>query len=261
MGDATGAPVSDAYARWQALATSSTTASMLDVVRNVAAATSPWPILVRALAVTPVYLRVGDGGRAETSRADGESYVHAYSTPVRLTAGVGADVEELTIREAFVADLVHRVEGPLGVRIDPGLASEQVVPPAMVREVLAVADGLPVPAALTAAEGEELRVEAGPESMTDLDRRVRVAVLEHGDGAVVRRAVATLVGIGGRTWPVYSVLGGGPDPIVLSTAVQRAAGVPLVLLVDGRPAGLAEVLHLDAHAVDLAVLDAAASAG
>ncbi len=241
----------DPWARWQQLATSSESASLLDVVRNIAEATSPWPLLVRALAVTPVYLRVAEDGRVETSRGDGVDYLHAYSTPVRLTAGLGADVEELTIREAFVADLVDQAAGPLGIRLDPGLASEQVVPPAMAREVLSVAAGLPVPAALTPAEGEELRVEAGPSDVTDLDRRVCAAVLEHDPDAAIVRAAATLVGLGGRVWPVYSVSSTLQTQIALSDTVQRAAAVPLVLIVDGHPAGLASLLELETHGLDL----------
>lgn len=242
---------SDAYARWQEAATSSDSASILDIVRRIAADTSPWPILVRALAVTPVYLRVDEEGRTETSRADDEEYVHVYSSPLRLTAGLGADVEELTFRETFVADLVDQAGGRLGIRIDPGLATEQVVPPAMALEVLSVAAGLPVRAALTAGAGEELRIERGPDGVTDLDRRVQQAVRDANPGATIRRAAATLAGIGGRIWPVYSVTSTVQDPMVLSDAVQRAAQVPLVLLVDGRPPGLAELLDLDAHGVDL----------
>ena len=241
----------DAHARWQELAASSTSASVLDVVRRVAVATSPWPILVRALVVTPVYLRLGDGGRVETSRSDGDDYLHAYSTPVRLTAGLGADVEEITIREAFVADLVVESPGLLGVRIDPGLDTEQAVPPPMAQEVVAVAAGLPVPAALTPAEGEELRVEAGPAGVTDLDRRVLTAVREADPDARVRRAAATLLGIGGRLWPVYAVTGAAGDAPTLADRVQRAARVPVVLLVDGRPPALTDLLDVDARGVDL----------
>jgi hypothetical protein len=238
---------SDAHARWQQAATSSDSASVLDVVRTIAQDTSPWPILVRALAVTPVYLRVAEEGRVETSRADDEEYVHAYSSPLRLTAGLGADVAELTIQEAFVADLVDRAGGRLGVRIDPGLASEQVVPPAMALEVLSVAAGLPVPAALTPGEGEELRVERGPEGRTDLDDRVRTAVLGANPAARITRAAATLLGIGGRTWPVYSVTSIVQTPMVLSDTVQRAAGVPIVLIVDGRPEQLAQRVAVATH--------------
>ena len=238
---------SDAYARWQALATSSGTASVLDMVRTIGAATSPWPILVRALAATPVYLRLAEDGRAETSRADDGEYVHAWSTPMRLTAGLGSDVAELTIREVFVADLVAQAGGRLGVRIDPGLATEQVVPPGMAEEVLFVAAGLPVRAALTPGEGEELRVEQGPDEMTDLDRRVREIVVAANPAAAITRAAATLVGIGGRPWPVYLVTGTVQDPMVLSDAVQRAAGVPLVLLLEGHPAQLAQLLDVATH--------------
>jgi len=242
---------SEAHARCQRAATSSDTASVLDVVRTIADDTSPWPILVRALAVTPVYLRVAEEGRVETSRADDEEYVHVYSSPLRLTAGLAADVEELTIQEAFVADLVQRAGGRLGVRIDPGLASEQVVPPAMALEVLSVAAGLPVRAALTAGEGEELRIEKGPDEVTDLDRRVRKVVVDANPAAMITRAAATLVGIGGRTWPVYSVSSIVQDPMALSDAVQRAAGVPIVLLVEGRPAQLAELLDVATHGLVL----------
>jgi hypothetical protein len=238
---------SDAHARWQQAATSSDSASVLDVVRTIAADTSPWPILVRALAVTPVYLRVAEEGRVETSRADDEEYVHAYSSPLRLTAGLGADVEELTVQEVFVADLVDRAGGRVGIRIDPGLASEQVVPPAMALEVLSVAAGLPVRAALTAGEGEELRIEQGPDEVTDLDRRVRQVVVDANPASTITRAAATLVGIGGRVWPVYAVTSTVQDPMVLSDAVQRAAAVPIVLLIDGHPTQLAELLDVATH--------------
>ena len=244
----------DAHARWQQVATTSGSASVLDVVGTIAEDSSPWPILVRALAVTPVYLRVGEEGRVETSRADDEEYVHAYSSPLRLTAGLGADVEELTIREVFVADLVDQAGGRLGIRIDPGLASEQVVPPAMALEVLSVAAGLPVRAALTAGEGEELRVERGPDGLTDLDERVKKVVLDANPTATITRAAATLAGIGGRTWPVYALTSTVQDPMVLSDAVQRVAGVPIVLLVDGRPPQLAELLDLQTHGVDVRTL-------
>lgn len=247
----------DAYARWQEVATSSDTASILDVVRNIAEATSPWPILVRALVVTPVYLRVAEDGRVETSRADGEEYVHAYSTPVRLTAGLGTDVQELTIREAFVADLVDQAGGRVGIRIDPCLETEQVVPPAMATEVLSVAAGLPVRAALTPGEGEELRLGSGPGELTDLDARVRQVVRDANPAATITRSVATLAGIGGRTWPVYSVTRAVQDPMVVSDAVQRAARAPIVLLVDGRPPQLAEVLDVATHGVDVDALSTA----
>lgn len=247
----------DAYTRWQRLASSSDAASVLDVVRSIGEAGSPWPILVRALVVTPVYLRVAEEGRVETSRADGEEYVHAYSTPVRLTAGLGADVDELTIREAFVADLVDQAGGRIGIRIDPCLETEQVVPPAMATEVLSVAAGLPVRAALTPGEGEELRLETGPGELTDLDTRVRQAVRDANPAATITRSAATLAGIGGRTWPVYSVTRAVQDPMVLSDAVQRTARVPIVLLVDGRPPELAEVLDVATHGIDVDALPSA----
>lgn len=240
---------SDAHARWQQAATSSDSASVLDVVRNIAEATSPWPILVRALVVTPVYLRVAEEGRVETSRAGDDEYVHVYSSPLRLTAGLSVDVEELTIQEVFVADLVDRAGGRLGIRIDPGLKTEQVVPPAMATEVLSVAAGLPVRAALTAGEGEELRIEKGPDEVADLDRRVKEVITDANPTATITRASATLAGIGGRTWPVYSVTSTVQDPMILSDAVQRAAAVPIVLLVEGRPTQLAELLDVDAHGV------------
>lgn len=246
MGDRT-----EAHARWQQAATSSDSASVLDIVRTIGEATSPWPILVRALAVTAVYLRVAEDGRVETSRSEDDDYVHVYSSPLRLTAGLAADVEELTIQEAFVADLVDRAGGRLGIRIDPGLATEQVVPPAMATEVLSVAAGLPVRAALTAGEGEELRVEKGPEEVTDLDQRVRKAVVDANPAARITRAAARLLGIGGRTWPVYSVTSTVQDPMVLSDAVQRAAAIPIVLLVEGRPTRLADLLDVDAHGIAL----------
>lgn len=241
----------DAHARWQQAATSSDSASVLDVVRTIGEATSPWPILVRALVVTPVYLQVAEGGRVETSRSGEDDYVHVHSTPLRLTAGLSVDVEELTIQEAFVAELVHRAGGRLGVRIDPGLDTEQVVPPAMATEVLSVAAGLPVRAALTPGEGEELRIEKGPDEVTDLDRRVRKAVVDANPAARITRAAATLAGIGGRVWPVYSVTSTVQAPMVLSDAVQRAAAVPIVLLVEGRPTELAALLDVDAHGVVL----------
>ncbi|MCF6376050.1 hypothetical protein L2K70_00355 [Nocardioides KLBMP 9356] len=246
MADETGA-----HARWQQAATSSDTASVLDVVRTVADATSPWPILVRALVVTPVYLRVAEGGRVETSRADEEEYVHVYSSPLRLTAGLAVDVEELTIQEVFVADLVNQAGGRLGIRIDPGLASEQVVPPDMATEVLSVAAGLPVRAALTPGEGEELVVETGPDEVTDLDQRVKRVVVDANPAARIMRAAARLAGIGGRTWPVYSVTGTVQDPMVLSDAVQRAAAVPIVLLIENRPVQLAELVDVPAHGLVL----------
>lgn len=252
MADAT-----NAHARWQQAATSSDSASVLDVVRNIAGTSSPWPILVRALVVTPVYLRLAEEGRVETSRADDEDYVHAYSSPLRLTAGLSADVEELTIREVFVADLVNQAGRRIGIRIDPGLGTEQVVLPAMAEEVLSVAAGLPVRAALTAGEGEELRLERGPGELTDLDRRVQQVVVDANPAATIVRAAATLAGIAGRTWPVYSVTGTVQDPMVLSDAVQRAAGVPIVLLVGGRPPQLAELLDLGTHGVDLGALPTA----
>lgn len=245
----------DPWILWQQLATSSVSTSILDVVRTIAGVSTPWPLLVRALAVTPVYLRVAEEGRVETSRADGEDYLHAYSTPVRLTAGLGAEVKELTIREAFVADLVDQAGGPLGIRIDPGLASEQVATPAMAREVLSVAAGLPVPAALTPAEGEELRVEAGPTELTDLDRRVRDALRAVDPEARVVRAAVTLVGIGGRVWPVYSITATSASPDDIAGAVQDAARpVPTIVLVDGRPDGLATALAIGDVCLELSNL-------
>lgn len=241
----------ETHARWQQAATSSDSASVLDVVRRIAEDTSPWPIIVRALVVTPVYLRVAEGGRVETSRADDEEYVHVYSSPLRLTAGLAVDVEELTIQEVFVADLVNQAGGRLGIRIDPGLASEQVVPPDTATEVLSVAAGLPVRAALTPGEGEELVVEKGPDEVTDLDQRVRKVVVDANPAARIARAAARLAGIGGRTWPVYSVTGTVQDPMVLSDAVQRAAAVPIVLLIEGRPKQLAELIDVRAHGLVL----------
>lgn len=256
MSDTDGRPVAaqDAYASWQELARSSQTVAMLDVVRNVIAASRPWPLLVRALAVLPVYVRPDQDGRVATSRSGDEEFLHAYSSPVRLTAALDRADRELTIQEVFVADLVDGAAGPLGVRIDPGLETEVIVPPAMAQEVLAVASGLPVPAALTPAEGEELRVEAGPEQLTDLDRRIRDAVHDHAPGARIVRAAATLAGLGGRLWPVYSISSAAQSPMSVSGVAQRAAGVPLVLVVDGRPEQLAELLAIDAHGVDVTAL-------
>ena len=92
----------DAYARWQEVATSSDSASVLDVVPTIAAATSPWPMLVRALVVTPVYLRVAEGGRVPFTgngfTKSGDDVIPEYAVPRGETVTIreGAEMWEIT---------------------------------------------------------------------------------------------------------------------------------------------------------------------
>jgi hypothetical protein len=104
------------------------------------------------------------------------------------------------------------------------------------------------PAALTAVDGEELRITAGPEEATELDTAVAAAL----PGARVRRCVAALDGVGGRTWPVYLVDGAGLELLETVDRVERAAQVPVVVLVDGRPDWL-DVLLAPGQGVAVAV--------
>lgn len=233
-----------AYDAWQQVARSSETSAVLDVARNVVRATGGWSLLVRTLSVTPVYVRVGPSSLVETSVAEGGTYVHVHSTPVRLTAGLDPGIEELTVREVLLHELVEAAPGRLGARIDPGLETELVMDPDVVDEVRAVAAGVPTRSALTPVEGEELRVERGPEEVTHLDDRVLEALGTVEPRTRVTRAVAQLAGIGGRTWPVYSVTGAGDTGAVREVLAQVVAR-PLVLLVDGEPRPLAEHLVID----------------
>ena len=250
----------DAYDRWQHAARDPGMSSVLDVVRSAASHDPRSSLMVRALGVVPVYVDLVARELA-TSRSGEEEYVHVWSTPVRLTTALAREESALSITEVALPDLLVRLAAVVGVRIDPDLESEIVLPPALVEQVLLTARGVPTPAALTPVEGEVLRVETGPEGVTDLDARVRSAVLERNSEAGVRRAAATLAGLGGRVWPVYSVSGAvEPDP-ALSERVQRAAGVPIVLLVDGRPERLAELVDMDAHGKTLTSDDRGSAAG
>lgn len=239
---------SDAYDRWQQVARDPAVSSVLDVVRRAASDGPGSSMVVRALGVVPVYVDLSLGEVA-TSRSGEEDYVHVWSTPVRLTSARAREDTALSVTEVVLPELLLRLARPVGVRIDPDLESEIVLPPTLVEQVLLTARGVPTPAALTAAEGEELRVETGPEGVTDLDARVLAAVLEHNPTAVVERAAATLVGIGGRVWPVYSVTGAVETDPVVDGRVQQAAQVPLIVLLDGRPEPLAALLGLGARGV------------
>ena len=247
-----------AWERWQEAARDPGTSGVLDLVRHVVASGSGDSILVRALAVVPVYVDLADGEVA-TSWADGERFVHVWSTPVRLTTSKGPADTEISLTELLLPDLVERLDAGVGVRIDPGLESELVVPPRLVEDVVLTARGAPPAAALTPVEGEELRVERGPEELTDLDEAVLEATRAVDPDAVVTRACATLDGIGGRIWPVYVVSGARAEAVALDTAIREAAfpARPLTL-VDGEPARLADHLAVGDVAIPLASLVRAA---
>lgn len=247
----TGQSPAAAYERWQALARSHHTSCVLDLVQNVAAHNRSSGILIRALGVVPIYIRLAEE-KVPTSWAGGEQFIHVWSTPVRLTSGVEADATEISVTEVTLPALLSRLPTVVGVRVDPGLDSEIVVRPTMAQEIVAVAAGVPVPAALMPAEGEELRVEAGPTDLTDLDRRVRAALCAVDPEARVVRAAVTLVGIGGRVWPVYAITAASASPDDIARAVQGAARpVSAIVLVDGRPDDLATALAIDDVCLEL----------
>ena len=243
-----------AWESWQQAARDPGTSGVLDLVRHVVASGAGDSILVRALTVVPVYVDLVDGEVA-TSWADGEHYVHVWSTPVRLTTSKGPDDTEISLTELLLPDLVERLAARTGVRIDPGLESELVVPPRLVEDVVLTSRGAPTAAALTPVEGEELRVERGPEDLTDLDEAVLQATRAVAPEAEISRACATLDGIGGRIWPVYLVAGTHADAAVLDAAIRDAAfpARPLIL-VDGEPARLADHLAVGEVAVPLVSL-------
>lgn len=243
-----------AWERWQEAARDPGTSGVLDLVRHVVASGAGDSILVRALAVVPVYVDLA-GGEVATSWAGGERFVHVWSTPVRLTTSKGPAATEISLTELRLPDLVDRLAPGVGVRVDPGLESELVVPPRLVEDVVLTARGAPTTAALTPVEGEELRVERGPEELTDLDEAVLEATRAIAPDAVVTRACATLDGIGGRVWPVYVVAGAHAGADALDVAIRDAAypARPLTL-VDGEPSRLADHLAIGDVAVPLASL-------
>ena len=248
-----------AWERWQEAARDPRASGVLDLVRHVVGSGAGDSILVRALTVVPVYVDLVDGEVA-TSWADGEHYVHVWSTPVRLTTSKGPGDTEISLTELLLPDLVERLAAGVGVRVDPGLESELVVPPGLVEDVVLTSRGAPTSAALTPVEGEELRVERGPGELTDLDEAVLEATRAIAPDAVVTRACATLDGIGGRIWPVYVVAGAHGRAAALDAAIRDAAyPVRPLTLVDGEPARLADHLALGDAAVPLASLARAAT--
>jgi hypothetical protein len=228
----------EVHARWQRLGQEDHVQSVLDLARGVAQrAGSILPVL-RALTVEPVYVRPGADGTLAVSRAGDVPFVHVFTSPLRLVSSLSSEDSEVSMSTLNLADLVRGLGTLVGVRLDPGTDAELTLEPDQVRQLVATSAGIVTPAALTAVEGEELRITAGPEEATDLDTAVAAAL----PGARVRRCVAALDGVGGRTWPVYLVDGAGLELLEAVDRVERAAQVPVVVLVDGRPAWLAALL-------------------
>lgn len=218
------------YEQWHRLGTRDATLSVLDLARRLADRARDRAPLVRALAVEDVYLSLAADGTVATSQADGRRYVHVFSSPVRLTATLPPSARELSMQSAPLAAFAHRWPAGTGARLDPGADVETVLEPDDVGHVVATAAGIPTPAALTAVDGEELRLSRGPEGVTDLDERLLALRPTR-----LQRFAATLDGVGGRVWPVYVV---ETDLDVRSglAEIDRAAGVPVVAVVNGEPA-------------------------
>ncbi|MFC4555653.1 SseB family protein [Georgenia faecalis] len=227
----------DTYQAWHRLGTSDATLSVIDIARDLAARARDRSPLVRALAAEDVYLSLSAEGTVATSQADGRAYVHVFSSPTRLTASVPRGESTMSMSAAPLAAFARQWPPGTGVRLDPDTAVETVLEPEDVRHVAATAAGIPTPAALTAVEGEELRLARGPEAATDLDQRV-VGV---GFARLVR-FTATLDGAGGRLWPVYVGESDLP-PNEAAARIDDAAGVPVVAVVNGEPAWVLDVLR------------------
>lgn len=231
------------YEAWQAAARAPAATCPLDLAVAASRGLGNPALLVRALGVEPVYLRA-QGGAVATSHVvhdDGSTtrYAHVFSTPLRLTSGWPEATTEGTITEVLLPRLVPGLPEGAGVRLDPDLPGEVVLDPDDLVEVVATAMGHPTRSALTPVEGEALRMEPGPDGHTALDARVLAALGARWPGARVRRAALTLEGLGGRTWPVLDVQVGDP---LAAGVVEAAAGVPVVVVVDGEPAPLVEHL-------------------
>jgi len=227
---------------WQRAAQDDSTQSVVDVARRVAIEARNLSPMLRALAVTPVYVRPGPDGALATSRAGGEAYLHAFSSPVRLTGSLSVEEDQLSLAEVLVADLAARAPEPVGVRLDPGTDVEVSLDPRQVREVRAIAAGVATPAAITAVEGEELLHQAGPAEVTELDGSVLQAVHEVDAGARVRRHVTRLDGVGGRDWPVYWLEPRTAEPDRILQSVYERVTAPVVAIAGRQPAWAADRL-------------------
>ncbi|QWZ09461.1 hypothetical protein KRR39_06770 [Nocardioides panacis] len=228
----------EAHARWQRLGRGDHVESVLDLARRVAQRAGSVLPVIRALTVEQVFVSPGPDGTLAVSRSGGVPFVHVFSSPVRLVASLSPEDSEVSMTTLFLADLVRGFGGQVGVRLDPATDAELTLEPDQVRQLVATAAGVVTPAALTAVEGEELRVTAGPEAVTDLDRAVVAALPE----ARVRRCVAALDGVGGRTWPVYLADGPGLEVLAILDLVEQAARRPTVVVVNGEPRWLAALL-------------------
>ncbi len=225
------------HAQWQEVARSEGTLSVLDVARRVSEAAGTVHALVRALCVEDVYLSVEDGDRIPTSVRDGQSFVHVHSSPARAVGGLDVEDERFDVRPVRLPAWLATLPPGTGVRLDPDTDVEVVLDATRVRLLLATAAGVPTPSALTPALEERLFHLRGPEEVTDLDRAVRAEV-----SGRLRRCLVRLDGIGGRDWPTYLVDGDGREPREVAGAVERAAGVPVAVLVEGQPGWLAALL-------------------
>jgi hypothetical protein len=225
------------YGEWHELGTSDATLSVIDIARRLGAKVGNSSPLLRALSVEDVYLSLSPEGTVQTSRGDGATYVHVFSSPTRLVAALSPETATMNVQHSPLAAFARQWPPGTGVRLDPGSAVAYVLEPQDVDHVVATAAGVPTPAALTAVEGEELRLSRGPAEVTNLDERI----LALGLGSL-RRFAAILDGVGGRTWPVYiAETDRESQPAIRE--IERAAGIPVVGIVNNEPALLLEHLR------------------
>lgn len=193
--------------------------------------------LVRALCVEDVHVVVEDGDQLRTSRRDGVDFVHVHSTRDGAEADRATRTGTTEVRAVRLPPWLLTLAPGTGVRLDPGSPGEVVLDAALVRLLVATGAGTPTPSALTPTADERLVPGTGPAATTELDRAVRARVTGR-----LRRCEVSLDGVGGTDWPVYVVDGDGRAPQEVADAVGEAAGRPVVVLVDGQPAWVAELV-------------------
>ncbi|GAA0629080.1 hypothetical protein GCM10009547_35890 [Sporichthya brevicatena] len=243
------------YDRWQELSRNATL-TRLDMARNIAQDGRDVAPLLRALSVEPIFIRPHADGSVDVSTdAQGERFVHAFTSHVRLAASVPIDAPDLTVQQILLPRWAASFPAPAGVRLDPGTAFDVSLDARQVHEVRAIAAGIPTPAALRAVDRHEtLDLVPGPDRLMDLDQQVVTAVTTHAGPAVaaaIRRAGARLDGIGGRDWPVYYLPADVPEPLASAIRADLPANV---VLVPGTPAIPPNIAEYRAQAVALSEL-------
>ena len=202
--------------------------SVLDLARRLAVRTRDLAPLLRTLSVEPLFLRVLDDDGGLPTVTDGRTtYVCAWSSPTRLTAATAFEERSLTVQQVPLAELARRLPSDAGLLLDAQTEAALPLDPPHLREVRALAAGIPTRSALHAVDGEQLLVDPGPAERTPLDERV--AALAPG----AHRAAVRLDGAGGRDWPVYFL-----DDDALVPPVLEATGPTVVLVGTTGPVAL-----------------------